>query len=119
MNQVNLTGNLGSDPEVRFTPSGTAVVKVGLGNNEKYKGETKTTWVNLVVWGKLAELFGQYLHTGSKIRVTGRLGFNEWEKDGVKRKDCEVTVSEMEFLDTKGNGGQRAPAGNPEDDIPF
>ena len=114
-----LIGNAGRDPEMTYTPSGSAVTKFTLAVsrrwNDKASGEKKeeTTWFNLVAWERLAETCSQYVHKGSKIFVEGRFVQREYtDKDGVQRRVFDVVLSEMELLDSKGSGaGQSANAG--------
>lgn len=99
-------GNLGADPEVRFTPSGQAVCNFRLAVNDSWtdkegQKQTHTEWVSVVVWGKLAELCGEYLKKGRQCFVEGKLQTREWEKDGVKRSTTEVVASEVTFLGGK------------------
>lgn len=137
LNEVNLIGNLGSDPEVRFTPGGDAVCNFNLATTEKWKSkdgnpEEKTEWHRIVVWGKLAELCGKYLAKGRQAFVKGALQTRSYEKDGVTRYVTEIKARDVLFLGgEKESGGapsqQSAPkqAAKPSaapaypDDIPF
>ncbi len=117
MNKVMLIGNVGKDPELTYTPSGSAVAKFTLAVNrrwnDKASGERKeeTTWFNLVAWDRLAETCSQYIHKGSKIFVEGRFVSREYtDKEGVKRTVFDVVLSDMEMLDTKGAGGSASGA---------
>lgn len=123
MNKVMLIGNVGKEPEMTYTPTGSAVTKFTLATNRRWKdkasGEAKeeTTWFNIVAWEKLAELCSQYVHKGSKIFVEGRFVSREYtDKDGVQRRAFDVVITEMELLDSKGSassvdGGMGASAG--------
>ena len=142
VNKVILIGNLGKDPEARSTASGTAVTSCSLAVSESWKdkqsGETKekTEWVNLVFWGRLADIAGQYLKKGSQVYVEGKLQTRKWQdKEGKDRYTTEVNVHDLQMLG--GKPGERAersesraapqPAaavaatekGFEDDDIPF
>lgn len=110
-----LIGNLGSDPEVRFMPNGNAVCNFNLATSDSWKdketGErvTRTEWHRISIFGKLAEIAGQYLRKGSKVYIEGRNQTREWEKDGIKRYTTEVIVDmrgSMQMLDGKQEGQQ-------------
>ncbi len=110
LNQVNLIGSLGSDPESRFFPSGDRQVTASLATSRRWKdketGERKekTTWHRLVFNRGLAKVAAEYLKKGSKIYVSGEIDYQEWEKDGVKKYMTRILVSEMHMLDTKREG---------------
>src|SRR5512146_2095763 len=101
LNKVMLIGNLGRAPEVRYTQGGTAVAKLSLATTEKVgkeKKEEKTEWHNLVAWGRLAEICGEYLDKGSTIYVEGKLQTKQWEdKEGVKKYTKEIVVLTMQM----------------------
>lgn len=109
-NRVELIGNLTRDPELRYTPSGSAVVTFGIATNRYYTtsdGEKKeeTDFHRLVAWNKLAEICNQFLKKGMKVFVSGRLQYREWEsQDGQKRRDAEITIEDMIILSPKGTG---------------
>lgn len=122
-NDVRLIGRVGKDPDVRHIPSGTAVARFSLATSETFVNKSGdkqevTQWHRIVAWGKTAENCGKYLSKGMMVAVQGKLTYNEWEKDGVKRKDAEVVIEKVKFL---GRGsGQAAGAGPPEpEDLPF
>lgn len=102
-----IIGNLGRDPEMRYTPTGKPVTSFSVAVNRVYnsaEGERKeeTEWFRVSAWNKLAETCSQYLRKGSKVYVEGRLRTRTWEgQDGQKRLDLEVVASEMVILDTK------------------
>ena len=109
INKVILIGNLGNDPEMRFTNSGKAVANLSLATSDswtdKNTGEKKerTEWHRVVAFDKLAEIMGEYLKKGSKVYIEGRLQTKEWEKDGVKRYTTEILANDMAMLDSKGD----------------
>jgi single-strand DNA-binding protein len=111
VNKVILIGNLGQDPELRYTGSGTAVCNLRLATNESYKdsnGELveKTEWHSVVAWARLAEICGEYLKKGSKVYIEGSLQTRQWEdKEGNTRYTTEIKAREMQMLDSKGGGG--------------
>lgn len=109
-NRIELIGNLTRDPELRYTPSGSAVVTFGMATNRYYTtadGEKReeTDFHRLVAWNKLAEICNQFLKKGMKVFISGRLQYREWEsQDGQKRRDAEITVEDMIILTPKTNG---------------
>ncbi len=135
VNRVIIIGNLGADPEARFTGGGQAVCNMRLAVNESWtdkqgQKQERTEWVPVIVWGKLGELCGEHLKKGRQCYVEGRLQTREYEKDGQKRYMTEVVASVVTFLGGKGEGGQSsrgAPPANSDryrpapsdDDIPF
>lgn len=109
LNKVMLIGHLGKDPELSYTPNGTAVCKFSVATDESYKGEDgnivpKTEWHNIVAWRKLAEICGQYLKKGSKVYLEGRIKTDSYEKDGKKQYFTKIEISDMKMLDSKGSG---------------
>jgi single-strand DNA-binding protein len=147
VNKAILVGNLGKDPELRYTPSGTAVCTFSLATTERFKNkqgeqQDKTEWHNIVVWAGLAEICGKYLTKGKQIYVEGRIQNRSYDdRDGNKRYISEVVVNEMQMLGRAGEqggsagggggssrpvsqvnepaGGPSEPPFNPDDDIPF
>ena len=128
LNKIMLIGNLGRDPEMSYLQSGTAITKFTVAVNRTWKdrqsGEAKkeTTWFNVVAWDRLAETCNQYLHKGSKVYVEGRMTSHKYtDKDGAERTGWEVTLSDMQMLDTKDSsgGGGAGMDEVPVDDIPF
>ena len=139
VNRVMIIGNLGADPELRQTGSGTAVCELRIAINESWfdkasnERKERTEWVRCIVWGKSGENCAKYLSKGSKVFVEGRIQTREWEKDGVKRYTTEIIANSVQFLSTKGagGGGDRAPEPSPpkdgnndpdsfsDDEIPF
>lgn len=137
VNKVILIGNLGRDPEVRSTPSGQTVASFSIATSESFNDRSgarqeRTDWHNIVVWGKLAELCGQYLKKGRQVYIEGRISNQQYEaKDGSgKRYRTEIVAQKVTFLGARGGGGgemfdeprEMAGAGMPaaeEEDIPF
>lgn len=108
-NKIILVGNLGRDPELRYTPQGTPVATFNIATNEKRKGkegdQNITTWFRCVAWGRLAETVSQYLVKGQQTYVEGRLKLEEWQdREGKQRYTLEVNVSSIQFLG--GGSGQ-------------
>lgn len=108
-NKVELMGNLTRDPELRYTPNGAAVVTFGLATNRSYlvDGERReeVDFHKLVAWNKLAELCNQLLKKGTRVFVSGRLHYRDWEgQDGVKRREAEITLDDMIIVTPKASG---------------
>lgn len=107
-NRVILVGNLTRDPEVRYIPSGTAVCDLGLAINERRKNSSTGEWIDEVVyvevtlWGRTAEVAGEYLVKGSPVLIEGRLRMDTWEKEGEKRSKLRVVGERMQMLGSKG-----------------
>lgn len=130
VNKVIILGNLGRDPEVRFTQGGSAVCNLSIAVGERVKkGETwedHTEWFRVVAFGKTAENCGQFLQKGKQVYVEGKLRQREYEKDGQKQRSTEVVADSVVFLGGgKGEGGGKkadaAPASQPlnDEDLPF
>lgn len=118
MNLVILSGNVGTDPELRSTQNGRSMARFRLAvdRTQERDGErTKTAeWFTVVAWDRLAETCGAYLRKGRKVLVQGRLQRRSWEgQDGQRRQDVEVVASAVEFLD-RARDGETAPAGDEE-----
>lgn len=140
-NRVILVGNLTRDPELRYIPSGTAVTEIGLAVNDRRKNSSgewveETTFVDVTLWGRTAEVATEYLNKGSSVLIEGRLKLDTWEKDGKKNSKLRVIGERMQMLGPRGGGpaggGSRGPdrsgaaAPGPDereapsdDDIPF
>jgi len=145
-NRVILIGNVTRDPELRYIPSGTAVTDLGLAVNDRRKGANgewieETTFVDVTLWGRTAEVATEYLNKGSSVMIEGRLKLDTWEKDGKKNSKLRVIGERMVMLGGKsggsGGGGGGGPRGAsksepsyashsdegegppPDDDIPF
>lgn len=138
-----IIGNLGSDPEMRYTQDGTPVATFNVATSERWKGkdgqqQEQTEWHRVVVWRKLAEICGEYLHKGSKIYIEGKIQTRKWQdKNGNERYTTEIVAREMKMLDSRGESGgsgtgfsepptpEAAPSensfggGGTGDDVPF
>ena len=142
LNKVMLIGNVGNDPDVRTTSSGTPIANMSLATTRKWKdgsGEQKekTEWHRLTVWGKLVDVVERYVKKGDRLYVEGRIEYSETESDGQKKYWTDVNVFEMVMLGSPGAGGQggggrgggfqgdSSPAADPppisetDDDLPF
>ena len=140
VNKVILIGNLGADPEVRYTADGTAVANFSLATAESWKDRTsgerqeRTEWHRVVLWRQLAELAKEYLKKGSKVYIEGKLQTRSWDdQSGQKRYTTEVVGNQMNFLDSRegaatNNSGNGDPGPTPppfssgddaDDDLPF
>jgi single-strand DNA-binding protein len=128
LNKVILIGNLGGDPEVRYTSIDLAVANFSIATTDTWKDadgnkQEKTEWHNITAWKKLAEICGQYLHKGSRVYVEGSIGQQTWDKDGVKQYKTIITIQSMLMLDTKKEGApvQEEPSTPIVDnsDLPF
>ncbi len=142
VNKVILVGNLGRDPEVRYSPNGGAVATLSLATSDSWKDKNtgeqveKTEWHRIVMFRRLAEIAGEYLKKGSKVYIEGKLQTRKWQdQNGRDRYTTEIVANEMQMLDSRGGGtanfnsvpGSSADQGEPEpvpmgdfdDDIPF
>ena len=129
VNIVILVGNLGQDPESRFTPQGTAVTNLSIATNESWKDQSgeiqeRTEWHRVVMYGRMAETAVEYMRKGQMVYVEGRLNTREWEdQNQVKRKTTEIRCDNFTMLGRRGDGTpQNSDAGNSEkvdDDLPF
>ncbi|MDX1594802.1 MAG: single-stranded DNA-binding protein [Gammaproteobacteria bacterium] len=146
VNKVILIGNLGADPEVRYTQNQSAVANLRLATSEQWRdkqtGENReqTEWHRVVMFGRLGEIAGEYLKKGSKVYIEGRIQTRKWQdRDGNDRYTTEIVANDMQMLDSRGDGGgsggfggdsrgggggghddgQRGGFDEPDDDIPF
>jgi single-strand DNA-binding protein len=134
INKVILVGNLGADPELRYTASGTAVAKFRIATSANFtdkqgQKQERTEWHRITAWGKLAEICGQYLAKGKMVYIEGKIRSDKYTgQDGVERTSYEIIADTMRMLG--GGGGRSAereaeapfappPGGVPDDDIPF
>jgi len=135
LNKVMLIGNLGKDPEIKYTPEGLAIAKFSMATKEQWKDkdgqkQDKTEWHNIVTFGKLAEICGEYLAKGKQVYIEGRIQTRSWDdKDGNKKYTTEIVANTMQMLgkaDASSKGStvtdENAVASEPshtEDDVPF
>lgn len=111
VNKVFLLGNLGTDPEVKFTASGVAVTNFTLATSSWVKGEDKTEWHRIVAFDKTAELAGKYLRKGSQAHIEGRLQTRSWEdKEGNKKYTTEIVADRVTFVGGKSGGADAEEA---------
>lgn len=109
INKAILVGNLGKDPEIRYSPNGLAVATFSLATTERYKDEDRTEWHKIVAFGRLAEICGEYLAKGKQVYIEGRIQTRDWEdRDGNKRYTTEIVANTMQMLGSAGGGGQRS-----------
>ena len=139
-NRVILVGNVTRDVELKYTQSGLAVTDLGLAVNDRRKNQAgdwveETTFLDVTLWGRQAEVAGEYLSKGSPVLIEGRLKLDTWEQEGQKRSKLRVVGERMQMLGSRGGGSRpdrsgsdvRQPAGpsqdeydsTPDDDIPF
>ncbi|MFQ5512382.1 MAG: single-stranded DNA-binding protein [Candidatus Krumholzibacteriia bacterium] len=140
VNKVILVGNLGADPTMRYTPSGTAVANFNVATSENFKNkngdkETRTEWHRVVAWARLAEICNEYLKKGKQVYIEGRLQTRSWEdQSGTKKYSTEVVANNMVMLGRAGDAPMDVPSQNlpqqetvaegsastgDEDDLPF
>lgn len=109
LNQCNFIGRLGKDVDLRFTPSGDAVANFSIAVGWKGKSKEGVEWVNIVAFGKLGQICGDYLKKGSRIFVSGNMRTRSWEdQSGQKRYSTEIVASDMQMLDSKPSDGQQS-----------
>jgi single-strand DNA-binding protein len=107
VNRVHLIGNLGRDPEVRYTKSGDAVCNFSIATTEKWGGEEHTEWHNIVAWKKLAEICGEFLTKGKQVYIEGRIQTRKWEdNDGNPKETKEIVANNMTMLGQAANSQQ-------------
>ena len=132
LNKVQLIGNLGKDPELKYTSAGVAVATFSIATSDSWKDQEgnqqeRTEWHNIVAWRKLAEICGEWLKKGKRIYIEGKLQTRSYEKDGVKKYITEIVADQMIMLDgaprSTNGGGVEAPASDAvpakEYDLPF
>jgi len=142
VNKVILVGNLGRDPEIRYSPNGGAVATLSLATSDSWKDKNtgeqveKTEWHRIVMFRRLAEIAGEYLKKGSKVYIEGKLQTRKWQdQNGQDRYTTEIVANEMQMLDSRGGGTanfdsgsssassqsepEPVPMGDFDDDIPF
>lgn len=136
VNNVNLVGNIGKKPELSYSQQGNPILKFSLATSEKWDGQVKTSWHNIVMFGKRAESLNQYLDRGAKVYVGGKIDYNHWtdKATGKPRTQTNIIADDLQML---GDGSQRTQTETPatpntqtlkeqgyfepitEDDIPF
>jgi single-strand DNA-binding protein len=123
MNKIIIIGNVGSDPEMRYTPNGSAVTSFSVATNRRYttsdgQQNEETQWFRVSAWNKLAETCNQYVVKGMKIFVEGRVSSNAWtDKEGQARATIEINCSNVEFLSRENpnqNDGENSQPNNPD-----
>ena len=134
INKAIIVGNLGADPEIRHTQSGTQVTNFNVATTERYKNKDgeqvdETEWHRIVAWQRLAEICGEYLTKGSKVYIEGKIQTRKWQdKDGNDRYTTEIVAREMKMLDSKGGNREsqdsrqepeQQPYSSMGDDVPF
>ena len=126
LNKVQLTGNLGKDPETRYTPQGSAITKFSVASSRSWRtaeGEdrTDTEWFNVVAWNKLGEICAQYLQKGARVYIEGRLQTRSWEdaQTGQKRYMTEVIANDMIMLDSRRDRTVDPAYDEPEGDVGY
>ena len=115
VNKVILVGNVGADPEIKYTPSGIPVGKFSLATNERFKNKSgewqdRTEWHNIVAWQRLAEIVGEYVSKGSKVYIEGKLQTSCWEdrRSGEKKYRTEIVARDLVLLGLRENGNSKA-----------
>ena len=141
INKVIIVGNLGQDPEIKYTAGGAAVTTLSIATSDSWKDkesgmdQERTEWHRVVLWRRLAEIAGEYLKKGSKVYIEGQLQTRKWEQEGQTRYTTEIIARDMQFLDSRGNSntsstqkssemGDQSASDVPDsaiedDDIPF
>ena len=109
INKVIIVGNLGQDPEIKYTAGGAAVTTLNIATSDSWKDkdsgmdQERTEWHRVVLWRRLAEIAGEYLKKGSKVYIEGQLQTRKWEQEGQTRYTTEIIARDMQFLDSRGN----------------
>jgi len=141
INKVIIVGNLGQDPEIKYTAGGAAVTTLSIATSDSWKDkdsgmdQERTEWHRVVLWRRLAEVAGEYLKKGSKVYIEGQLQTRKWEQEGQTRYTTEIIARDMQFLDSRGSTNTSSTQKSPEvndqsaadvpdsaiedDDIPF
>ncbi len=141
INKVIIVGNLGQDPEIKYTAGGAAVTTLSIATSDSWKDkdsgmdQERTEWHRVVLWRRLAEVAGEYLKKGSKVYIEGQLQTRKWEQEGQTRYTTEIIARDMQFLDSRGSSNNESTQKSPEmndqsaadvpdsaiddDDIPF
>ena len=109
INKVMIVGNLGQDPEIKYTAGGAAVTTLSIATSDSWKDkdsgmdQERTEWHRVVLWRRLAEIAGEYLKKGSKVYIEGQLQTRKWEQEGQTRYTTEIIARDMQFLDSRGS----------------
>jgi len=124
INKAILIGNLGADPEIRYTQNGTQVATFRLATTERRKGpdgqiQENTEWHRIVAWQRLAEICGEYLHKGSRVYIEGKIQTRKWQdQNGVDRYTTEIVAREMKMLSPRGSDSGGSSWGGGQDNFP-
>lgn len=120
VNKVILVGNIGKDPEVKYSPSGTPIAKFSIATNERFKDRSgewqeRVEWHSIVAWQRLAEIVGEFVTTGSKVYVEGKLQTSSWEdrQSGQTRYRTEIVARDLVLLGSRGNGATESQRSHP------
>ena len=114
INKVILVGNLGQDPEIKYTAGGAAVTTLSIATSDSWKDkdsgmdQERTEWHRVVLWRRLAEIAGEYLKKGSKVYIEGQLQTRKWEQEGQTRYTTEIIARDMQFLDSRGSSNNES-----------
>ncbi len=121
MNKVILIGRLGNDPELKYTPNGTAQAQISLATSEKWKDsdgnqKEKTEWHRIIAWRRQAEFVGEWLKKGQLVSIEGKLQTRSWEQDGQKKYMTEIVADNITMLGSRAEGGGGSKTGGPPKD---
>ena len=114
INKVIIVGNLGQDPEIKYTAGGAAVTTLSIATSDSWKDkdsgmdQERTEWHRVVLWRRLAEVAGEYLKKGSKVYIEGQLQTRKWEQEGQTRYTTEIIARDMQFLDSRGSSNNES-----------
>ena len=120
INKVIIVGNLGQDPEIKYTAGGAAVTTLSIATSDSWKDkdsgmdQERTEWHRVVLWRRLAEVAGEYLKKGSKVYIEGQLQTRKWEQEGQTRYTTEIIARDMQFLDSRGGSNASSTQKNSE-----
>ena len=114
INKVIIVGNLGQDPEIKYTAGGAAVTTLSIATSDSWKDkdsgmdQERTEWHRVVLWRRLAEVAGEFLKKGSKVYIEGQLQTRKWEQEGQTRYTTEIIARDMQFLDSRGSSNNES-----------
>lgn len=121
VNKVILVGNLGQDPDIKYTPSGKALAKFSIATNDRFKDKSgewqdRAEWHNILAWQRLAEIVGEYLKQGSRVYIEGKLQTSSWEdrNSGEKKYRTEIVARDIVLLGSRENGADEGDQASPE-----